>query len=75
MPYIWRDDGTSLQYGILLLINTIIRLCKGEQKLQFIKEMNLKQNRDNIYKHIISRNDLDRNTEHELYVLQTYILR
>ncbi|KAJ8971526.1 hypothetical protein NQ317_016796 [Molorchus minor] len=36
--------------------------------------MNLKQNRDNIYKHVILTGDLDRNMEHELYVLQTYLL-
>ncbi|KAJ8971525.1 hypothetical protein NQ317_016795 [Molorchus minor] len=31
-PYIWREDSKSLQYGVILLINTIIRLCKGGTK-------------------------------------------
>lgn len=69
------EHGEELHYHVLLLINTIIRLCKGDQKMQYIKEMNLKQNRESIHKHIISRSNLDRDTEHELYVLQTYILR
>ncbi|KAJ8954982.1 hypothetical protein NQ318_000413 [Aromia moschata] len=73
-PYIWSENSKSVQYGILLLINTIIRLCKGDKKLQLIKEMNLRQNRDNIYKYVILPGNLDRNTEHELYVLQTYLL-
>nr|CAI5827497.1 unnamed protein product [Callosobruchus analis] len=52
----------------------MIRLCKGEKKLQMIKEMNYKQNRDSIYKYIIGNGDLDQKMEHELYVLQTYLL-
>lgn len=76
MRYIY-DEGyhEDLQYLVLLLINTIIRICKTDHRMQYIKEMNLKQNRDFIYKYIISRINLDRNIEHELYVLQTYLLR
>ncbi|XP_018580043.1 engulfment and cell motility protein 1 isoform X2 [Anoplophora glabripennis] len=73
-PYIWNENNRSLQYGILLLINTIIKLCKGVKKQQLIKEMNLKQNRDSIYRYIIVPGGLEKNTEHELYVLQTYLL-
>ncbi|KAJ8920454.1 hypothetical protein NQ315_005322 [Exocentrus adspersus] len=74
-PYIWNDENNkSLLYGILLLINTIIKLSKGAQRQQLIKEMNLKQNRDSIYRHIIVPGGLEKNIEHELYVLQTYLL-
>ncbi|XP_074033990.1 engulfment and cell motility protein 2 [Leptinotarsa decemlineata] len=66
--------GKRLQYGALLLINTIIRLCKGDQKKQLIKEMNLAKNRENIYKYIIEPGELDKDMQHELYVIQTYLL-
>ncbi|KAG5885731.1 hypothetical protein JTB14_000653 [Gonioctena quinquepunctata] len=76
-PY-FRDrssKGKRLQYGVLLLINTIIRLCKGDQKKHLIKEMNLAKNRGDIYKYIIEPGgQLDKNMEHELYVIQTYLL-
>lgn len=75
IPYIRLTQGKNkLQYGVLLLINTIIRLCKGDQKKQLIKEMNLNQNREDIYRHIISPGGFDKAMEHELYVIQTYIL-
>ncbi|XP_072384883.1 engulfment and cell motility protein 2-like [Diabrotica undecimpunctata] len=74
VPYIRRDDGRKLQYGVLLLINTIIRLCKGDQKRNLIKEMNYSKNREDIYKYIIEEGDMDKKMEHELYVIQTYIL-
>ncbi|XP_057658530.1 engulfment and cell motility protein 1-like [Diorhabda carinulata] len=75
IPYIRLTDcKNKLQYGVLLLINTIIRLCKGDQKKQLIKEMNLNQNREDIYKYIIAPGGLDKSMEHELYVIQTYIL-
>lgn len=73
-PYIRHANGKKLQYGVLLLINTIIKCCKGEQKKQLIKEMNLTQNREDIYKHIIAPGGFDKKMEHELYVIQTYIL-
>ncbi|XP_060526896.1 engulfment and cell motility protein 2-like isoform X2 [Cylas formicarius] len=73
VPYIWSEDNGDLQYSALLLINTIIKCCKGDKKVALIKEMNLRKNRENVYKHIILKGDLERNMEHELYVLQTYI--
>ncbi|CAH1958931.1 unnamed protein product [Acanthoscelides obtectus] len=72
--FIWNEKGRSLQYEVILLVNAVIRLCNGERRLQMIKEMNYKQNRDNIYKHIIENGNLDKKMEHELYVLQTYLL-
>ncbi|CAG9768633.1 unnamed protein product [Ceutorhynchus assimilis] len=73
--YTWRDTSRELQYSALLLINTIIKGCKGEKKLQLIKEMNYRRTRENIYNNIINTDDkLDKNMEHELYVLQTYLL-
>ncbi|CAG9861268.1 unnamed protein product [Phyllotreta striolata] len=74
IPYIRLEDGKKLHYGVLLLINTIIKSCKGEQKKILIKEMNLAQNREDIYKFVIAPGNLDKKTEHELYVVQTYIL-
>nr|CAI5827492.1 unnamed protein product [Callosobruchus analis] len=72
--FIWNEQGRIVQYEVISLVNAMIRLCKGEKKLQMIKEMNYKQNRDSIYKYIIGNGDLDQKMEHELYVLQTYLL-
>ncbi|VEN45661.1 unnamed protein product [Callosobruchus maculatus] len=72
--FIWNERGKTVQYEVISLVNAMIRLCKGEKKLQLIKEMNYKQNRDSIYKYIIENSNLDQKMEHELYVLQTYLL-
>nr|CAH7712980.1 unnamed protein product [Callosobruchus chinensis] len=72
--FIWNERGKSVQYEVISLVNAMIRLCKGEKKLQMIKEMNYKQNRGSIYKYIIENSNFDQKMEHELYVLQTYLL-
>lgn len=73
-PYTWRTSSRELQYSALLLINTIIRICKGERKMKLIREMNLRKTRENIYSNIIKEGSVDKSMEHELYVLQTYLL-
>ncbi|KAH1019193.1 hypothetical protein HUJ04_009047 [Dendroctonus ponderosae] len=73
-PYTWRTSSRDLQYSALLLINTIIRICKGEKKTKLIREMNLRKTRENIYSNIIKEGSLDKSMEHELYVLQTHLL-
>lgn len=74
VPYTWKHSNMDLQYSALLLINTLIRVCKGDRRLKLIKEMNQSKNRENIYNYIIVKGNLDRKMEHELYVLQTYLL-
>lgn len=75
MVYFRDDVGEELYYNIILLINTMIRLCNGDTKIKYIKEMNLKQNKEYIFRKIIVGNNLDADMEHQLYVLQTYIFR
>lgn len=72
--YAWHDNSPALQFMSLLLINTIIKVCKSDKKEQIIKQLNQKKTRANIYDHIIERGDLSKKMEHELYVLQTYLL-
>ncbi|XP_066144082.1 engulfment and cell motility protein 2-like isoform X1 [Euwallacea fornicatus] len=72
--YVWRDSSQPLQYVALLLINTMIKVSKGEKRSQLIKQMNIRKTRENIYNFIIMEGNFDRNMEHELYVLQTYLL-
>ncbi|KAL3276977.1 hypothetical protein HHI36_012339 [Cryptolaemus montrouzieri] len=73
-PYI-RIENTNLQYLTILLINTFVRYSSGIRRLQFIKEMNFKQTKADIYNHIIERwPNLEGNMEYELYVYQTFLL-
>ncbi|XP_076258220.1 engulfment and cell motility protein 1-like [Rhynchophorus ferrugineus] len=74
MPYIWNNTDQDLHYSAVLLINTLIRTSHGEKKTRMIKEMNQSKNREHIYNRIIQKENLSRNMQHELYVLQTYIL-
>lgn len=72
--YMWYDTAPALQFMSLSLINTIIKVCKSNKKEQIIKQLNQKMIREKIYQCIITPGDLSRKMEHELYVLQTYLL-
>ncbi|RZC38045.1 hypothetical protein BDFB_012498 [Asbolus verrucosus] len=75
VPFIRKKTSQDLQYGALLVINAIVRCCKGEKRQQLIKEINLKQNRETISQYIIAANNVDKPMARELYIYQTFLLR
>lgn len=75
MNHIKKQNSSDLQYGSLLVINALIRCCKGEKRQQLIKEINIKTYREAIYQHIISPGNVPKHIAHELYMYQTYLLR
>ncbi|XP_045468623.1 engulfment and cell motility protein 2-like [Harmonia axyridis] len=73
-PYI-RIHNQDLQYLTISLINIFVRYSTDIRRLHFIKEMNYKQTKADIYEHIIGKwPNLDVNMEYELYVYQTFLL-
>lgn len=58
-----------------MLMNTMVKCVKDEKRLSLIKEMNLRTNREIIFKHIIKNGKIDKRMERELYVYQTLLLR
>lgn len=75
IDFIKKREDVGVQYGALLVINSMIKCCKGEKRQQFIKEINQKSCREAIYQHIISRGNIERDMGRELYTYQTYLLR
>ncbi|XP_050295202.1 engulfment and cell motility protein 1-like [Anthonomus grandis grandis] len=73
-PYVWQKAQPDLQYASLRLINTLIKISDHQKRRELIKEMNLKQNRENMYHHIIMERNYGKDMEHELYILQFYLL-
>ncbi|XP_001815393.2 engulfment and cell motility protein 1 isoform X2 [Tribolium castaneum] len=74
MNHIKKQDDSDLHYGSLLVMNALIRCCKGEKRQQLIKEINIKQYRETIYKHVITPGNVTKNVARELYIYQTYLL-
>ena len=75
MVFIKNKGAAELQYGAILVINALIRCCKGEKRHQFIKEIDKRSFRETVYKNIIARGNVDKNMAHELYLYQTHLLR
>lgn len=58
-----------------MLMNTMVKCVKDEKRLSLVKEMNLRTNREIIFKHIIKNGKIHKAMERELYVYQTFVLR
>ncbi|CAH0553394.1 unnamed protein product [Brassicogethes aeneus] len=71
LRYINDESYDVVKFDALRMINTFLKVYK---KLTLIKEINQKKNREFIFNRFIKDGKLDSDTEHELYVCQTYLL-
>lgn len=74
MEFIKKKNSDS-QYGAILVINALIRCCKGDKRQQLIKEIDKKSCKLAIYENVIESRKIEKNMAHELYLYQTYLLR